>query len=57
MPFPCSGGDLLTISSLAKDCVEERLRPGAKPGLDMLQGFIDAGMTHDELIQHMFVQM
>jgi len=42
---------------LAKEKVEERLRPDAKPGYDMLQAFINDGMTYDELIQHMFVQM
>ncbi len=45
------------ISSLAKECVEEWLRPDAKPGRDMLQAFINGGMAYDELIQHMFVQM
>ncbi|KAK3319788.1 cytochrome P450 [Cercophora scortea] len=45
------------LMGLAKGCVEERLRPGSKPRQDMLQAFIDGGMTYDELIQHMFVQI
>ncbi len=45
------------LMGLAKEKVEERFRPGAKPGHDMLQAFINGGMTYDELVQHMFVQM
>ncbi|KAK0739351.1 cytochrome P450, partial [Apiosordaria backusii] len=45
------------LMGLAKRCVEERLHPDAKPGQDMLQAFINGGMTYDELVQHMFVQM
>ncbi|KAK4176254.1 cytochrome P450 [Triangularia setosa] len=45
------------LMGLAKGSVEERLRPDAKPGRDMLQAFINGGMAYDELVQHMFVQI
>ncbi|KAK0649335.1 cytochrome P450 [Cercophora newfieldiana] len=45
------------LMGLAKGHVDERLRPGAKPSQDMLQAFSNGGMTYDELIQHMFVQI
>ncbi|KAK3389845.1 cytochrome P450 [Podospora didyma] len=45
------------LMGLSKSYVEERLRPGSKAGQDMLQGFINGGMSYDELVQHMFVQI
>ena len=43
--------------SVAKSYVDGRLLPGSKAKHDMLQSFIEAGMSYDDLIQHMFVQM
>ena len=45
------------LCSVAKSYVDARLRPGAKPKRDMLQSFIESGMSYDDLIQHMFVQI
>lgn len=36
--------------------VNRRLQPGAKPQKDMMQAFINSGMTRSELIQQVFVQ-
>ncbi|KAK1757192.1 cytochrome P450 monooxygenase lolP1 [Echria macrotheca] len=45
------------LMGLAKHYVDERFGPGAKVGQDMLQAFINGGMSHEDLIQHMFVQI
>ncbi|KAK1833684.1 cytochrome P450 monooxygenase lolP1 [Podospora conica] len=45
------------LMSVAKSYVDARLRPGSKPHQDMLQSFIESGMSHSDLIQHMFVQI
>ncbi|KAK3986615.1 cytochrome P450 [Cladorrhinum sp. PSN332] len=45
------------LMGLAQGCVDERLSPGAKPGQDMLQAFINSGMAYDDLVQQMFVQI
>lgn len=44
-------------ASVATEIIDRRLQPGAKPGRDMLQAFIKAGLTRDELIQESMVQM
>ncbi|KAK3347091.1 cytochrome P450 [Lasiosphaeria hispida] len=45
------------LMGVAKSYVDERLLQGSKPKRDMLQAFIDSGMSYDDLIQHMFVQI
>lgn len=45
------------LMGVAKSYVNARLRPGSKPNPDMLQSFIESGMSHSDLIQHMFVQI
>lgn len=45
------------LMGVAKFYVNARLRPGSKPNPDMLQSFIESGMSHSDLIQHMFVQI
>ena len=47
----------LPSPSVAKSYVDARLRPGSKPNPDMLQSFIESGMSYSDLIQHMFVQI
>jgi hypothetical protein len=45
------------FSSFAKSFLDGRLSPGAKPQKDMMQAFINSGMTPAELTQQVFVQM
>lgn len=47
----------LTIARLVTSVVDGRLAPGAKPQKDMMQAFINSGMTRAELTQQVFVQM
>lgn len=49
--------NLTWIRRLAKSFVEKRLHPGAQEQQDMMQAFINSGMTRSELIQQVFVQM
>ncbi|KAK4679739.1 hypothetical protein QC764_206800 [Podospora pseudoanserina] len=57
LPRDVDGVGFGRLMGLATGCVEERLQPDAEPGRDMLQAFINGGMTVDELVQHMFVQI
>lgn len=41
----------------AEDLVERRMAPDAKPKNDMMQAFIKAGMTKDQLIQQVYIHV
>jgi hypothetical protein len=43
--------------SVTKVLIENRQLPSAKPGKDMLQALMEAGLTRDELAQESIVQM
>ncbi|KXS96362.1 hypothetical protein AC578_3086 [Pseudocercospora eumusae] len=45
------------IIGVSAKIIDERLLPGAKPRKDMLQAFIAAGLSRDELIQESIVQI
>ncbi|TGJ81716.1 hypothetical protein E0Z10_g7051 [Xylaria hypoxylon] len=45
------------LMGLVKSVVDGRLAPGAKPQKDMMQAFINSGMTRGELTQQVFVQI
>ncbi|KAI0877757.1 cytochrome P450 [Hypoxylon argillaceum] len=45
------------LMGLVKSVVDQRLAPGAKPQRDMMQAFINSGMTRGELTQQVFVQI
>ncbi|KAI1324777.1 cytochrome P450 [Xylariaceae sp. FL0255] len=45
------------LMGFAKSFVDQRLQPGAKPQKDMMQAFINSGMTQSELTQQVFVQI
>ncbi|KAF2969724.1 hypothetical protein GQX73_g3801 [Xylaria multiplex] len=45
------------LMGLVKSVVDGRLAPGAKPQKDMMQAFINSGMTRGELTQQVFVQL
>ncbi|KAI1125283.1 cytochrome P450 [Nemania abortiva] len=45
------------LMGLVKSVVDRRLAPGAKPQKDMMQAFINSGMTRGELTQQVFVQI
>lgn len=47
---------LLTDARRAHEVVERRFRDGEK-GADMMQSFIDAGMSQFEVEQEMYVEM
>ncbi len=42
------------LFSFAKSFVDARLKPGAKPGTDIMQAHINNGLTRDELVQDVF---
>ncbi|KAL2760390.1 hypothetical protein ACRALDRAFT_2024383 [Sodiomyces alcalophilus JCM 7366] len=44
------------LMGFAKNFVDKRLKPGAKPGRDMMQSFINAGLNRDELTQEVYVE-
>ncbi|PHH90859.1 hypothetical protein CDD83_2415 [Cordyceps sp. RAO-2017] len=44
------------LMQFAAGFVDGRLAPGAKRGRDMMQAFVDAGLTRDELMQEVFVE-
>ncbi|KAM4063978.1 cytochrome p450 [Hirsutella rhossiliensis] len=44
------------LMQFAASFVDSRLTPGSKPGSDMIQAFIDSGLTRDELMQEVFVE-
>ncbi|KAI0976742.1 cytochrome P450 [Xylaria arbuscula] len=43
------------LMGLVKSVVDKRLAPGARPQKDMMQAFINSGMTRSELTQQVFV--
>ncbi|KAK9425291.1 putative Cytochrome P450 [Seiridium unicorne] len=45
------------LMGFAKSLIDRRLRPGTKPQKDMMQAFINNGMSRAELIQQVFVQI
>ncbi|KAI1500203.1 cytochrome P450 [Biscogniauxia marginata] len=45
------------LMGIARSFVDKRLKPGAKPQKDMMQAFINNGMTREELMQQVFVQI
>ncbi|KAI0405811.1 cytochrome P450 [Xylaria palmicola] len=45
------------LMGLVKSIVDGRLAPGAQPQRDMMQAFINSGMTRSELTQQAFVQI
>ncbi|KAJ8128706.1 hypothetical protein O1611_g4928 [Lasiodiplodia mahajangana] len=45
------------LMGLVKSVVDRRLAPGAEAQKDMMQAFINSGMTRGELTQQVFVQM
>ncbi|KAI0810414.1 cytochrome P450 [Xylaria sp. FL0064] len=45
------------LMGLVKSVVDGRLAPGAAPQRDMMQAFINSGMTRSELTQQVFVQI
>ncbi|KAI1167081.1 cytochrome P450 [Nemania serpens] len=45
------------LMGLVTSVVDGRLAPGAKPQKDMMQAFINSGMTRAELTQQVFVQI
>ncbi|KAI0517101.1 cytochrome P450 [Xylaria bambusicola] len=45
------------LMGLVKAVVDKRLAPGATPQKDMMQAFINNGMTQSELTQQVFVQI
>ncbi|KAI1491184.1 cytochrome P450 [Biscogniauxia mediterranea] len=45
------------LMGIAKSFVDKRLQPGANPQKDMMQAFINNGMTRSELMQQVFVQI
>ncbi|KAI0434920.1 cytochrome P450 [Xylaria sp. FL1042] len=45
------------LMGLVKSVVDGRLAPGAAPQSDMMQAFINSGMTRSELTQQVFVQI
>ncbi|PHH62642.1 hypothetical protein CDD82_1985 [Ophiocordyceps australis] len=44
------------LMQFAASFVDGRLAPGSKRGRDMMQSFIDSGLTRDELMQEVFVE-
>ncbi|KAI1259970.1 cytochrome P450 [Xylariaceae sp. FL1019] len=45
------------LMNFAKSFVDRRLEPGSRPQKDMMQAFINSGMTQAELTQQVFVQI
>ena len=48
---------MTTIDSFSKKFSEKRFAPDAKPGHDMVQSFIDKGVTKDHLVQEILLQI
>ncbi len=49
--------DLLTMTRYAKTVVDERLKPDAAGGRDMMTMHIRAGLTRSELLAEVLVEM
>lgn len=45
-----------TDARFAAEFVDKRTAPGAKPGKDMIQSFINNGIPREELMQEVWVE-
>ncbi|TDZ38190.1 Cytochrome P450 monooxygenase lolP1 [Colletotrichum spinosum] len=56
LPRSADSAGFGALMGFAKTFVDGRLAPDAKPGRDMMQSFINAGLTREELTQEVYVE-